>query len=102
MPIINPACIDAPCAICAGNALGYCLCFSYTIAIATGGREAILAADFRVQLEHHIGVIRQELAGILAALAEFLITQRKPRAALLHELGGDGEVEHTAFGGNAL
>src|SRR5690606_9620850 len=64
--------------------------------------EAHLGADPLGDLDHDLGVVGQELLGVLPALAELLAFVGVPGARLLHDLVVDADIEHTALATHAL
>src|SRR5205823_5343630 len=65
-------------------------------------REANGLADPPLDLLRHVGVLRQELPGVLPALPELLALVREPRARLLDDLEVDADVEERALLGDPL
>src|SRR5689334_16110411 len=53
-----------------------------------------------IKLRARVGVVFQELAGVLAALPDPLTFITKPRTALFHEVLCDAEVDQVAFFGD--
>src|SRR5262245_8249929 len=54
-------------------------------------------AEPAVDLGPDVGVVPEELPGVLAALADPLAVERVPGARLLHHLVVDAEVQEVAF-----
>src|SRR6185437_16866926 len=50
----------------------------------------------------HVGIVLEELLGVLAALPDALAVVGEPRAGLLHHAGLDAEIDQFADLGNAL
>src|SRR5579884_1130865 len=59
-------------------------------------------ADAALDLLHHVGVGLEELLGVLAALAESLLIEVVPSAALAHDAEIGGDVEHASRFRDAL
>src|SRR5271157_4560707 len=66
-----------------------------------GLRQARSIADLALDVVGHLGVLAQELAGRGAALTEALVVVAEEGAALVHDVGGDAEVEQRAFARDA-
>src|SRR5262249_31105619 len=58
--------------------------------------ETGVLADGLLDDTGDIGVVAQELLGVLAALADALAAVREPRPRLLHHTGGGAEVDELA------
>src|SRR5581483_8379199 len=67
-----------------------------------GPGQARLLADALVELDHELGVVREELLGVLPALAQLLALVRVPGARLLGDPQVDGDVEQRALTTDAL
>ena len=58
--------------------------------------------DLRLDLLRHVGVLAQELLGVLAALADALAVEGEPGAALLDRAALGAEVDEVALAADAL
>src|SRR4051794_38308375 len=61
--------------------------------VGRAGVEPDLLADPLVDLDHELGVLAEELLGLLPALAQLLALVRVPGTRLLHEAEVDADVE---------
>src|SRR5256885_2164564 len=67
------------------------------LAVDAGG-----LADALVDRDHQLGVVEQELLGLLLALPELLALIRVPGAGLLHDPVVDADVDDRALAADAL
>src|SRR5437764_1301273 len=60
-----------------------------------------LLSDALVELDHQLGVLQQELLGVLPALAELLALVGVPGSGLLHDAQVDGDVDDRSLPADA-
>src|SRR3546814_19340474 len=77
--------------------------FPYTTLFRSGLiAETHLHADPLGDLDHDLGVVDQELLGVLPTLAELLAVVGVPSTRLLHDLLVDADVDHATLTADAL
>src|SRR5581483_9605558 len=71
-------------------------------ALSRVGPDAGQLTDAGVDGDHQLGVVDQELLGVLLALTELLALVRVPGARLLHDAHVDAHVDDRALAADAL
>ena len=72
------------------------------VPFSPAGQQAERGAQLGIDLAAHFRILFQELAGVVAALADALALVAEPGAALLDQVAGDADVEQITFARGAL